>query len=202
MLLGDQLNLTKSQNWISTGETAGDNADNLWCPIMDFCWNLIQLDVTKLYLEVNLWVAEKTNKLTATTQKSAALSMMPIQSPVVPIKPDGDLEPHQVRTWTQKCTRWNWTTRRSAPEVGEHLGYLVHSVYITSDLIANYYLIYVTDNIGNIFPIILKAWCSHFNILMSLCFLVINQTQLNPKILLLLSDQLNSTKSQNPISTG
>ena len=29
MLLGDQLNSTKSQNPTSTGERAGDNADNL-----------------------------------------------------------------------------------------------------------------------------------------------------------------------------
>ena len=98
MLLGDQLNSTKSQNPISTGETAGDNTENLWCLILDFCWNLIQLEDTQLYLEVNLWVAKKTNKLTGTTQKSAALSMKPIQSSVVPIKPDGDLEHHQVGT--------------------------------------------------------------------------------------------------------
>ena len=98
MLLGDQLNSTKSQNPISTGETAGDNADNLWCPILDFCWNLIQLEDTQVYLGVNLWVAGTTNKLTGTTQKSAPLSMNPIQSPVVPIKPDGYLDHHQVGT--------------------------------------------------------------------------------------------------------
>ena len=105
IILGDQLNSTKSQNPISTGETAGDNANNLWCPIMDFCWNLIQLEDTQVYLGVNLWVAKTTTKLAGTTQKSAPLSIKPIHSPVVPNKPDGDLDHHQVGTLTQKCTR-------------------------------------------------------------------------------------------------
>ena len=42
MLLGDQLNSTKSQNSTSTGEISGDNADNIWCPILSSYWNLIQ----------------------------------------------------------------------------------------------------------------------------------------------------------------
>ena len=75
MLLGNQLNSTQSQNSISTGGRAGDNADNRWCPILDFFWNLIELEDTQVYLEVNLWVAETTNNLTASTKKSAALSM-------------------------------------------------------------------------------------------------------------------------------
>ena len=49
-------------------------------------------------LGVNLWVAETTNKSTDTTQKIAPLSMKSIQSPVFPIKPDGDLEHQQVGT--------------------------------------------------------------------------------------------------------
>ena len=44
MLLVDQLNSTKSQNSTSNGETACDNADNLWCPILIFYWDLIQLE--------------------------------------------------------------------------------------------------------------------------------------------------------------
>ena len=49
-------------------------------------------------LGVNLWVAETTNKFTGTTQKSAPLSMKPIQIPVVHIKPNEDLDHHQVGT--------------------------------------------------------------------------------------------------------
>ena len=48
--------------------------------------------------KANLWVAATTNKSTDTTQKSAPLSMKSIQSPVLPIKPDGDLDHHQVGT--------------------------------------------------------------------------------------------------------
>ena len=48
LILGDQLNSTKFQNPTSTGETAGDNADNLLCPILDFYWNLIQLKDTQI----------------------------------------------------------------------------------------------------------------------------------------------------------
>ena len=49
-------------------------------------------------LGANLWVAKTTNKSTDTTQKSAPLLMKSIQSPVLPIKPDGDLDHHQVET--------------------------------------------------------------------------------------------------------
>ena len=48
MPLGDQLNSTKSQNPTSTGETAGDNADNLWCPILSSYWKLIQRKGTQV----------------------------------------------------------------------------------------------------------------------------------------------------------
>ena len=51
MLLGDQLKLTKYQNPMYTVETSGDNTDNLWCPILDFCWNLIQLEDTQVNWE-------------------------------------------------------------------------------------------------------------------------------------------------------
>ena len=58
-------------------------------------------------LGVNLWVSETTNKLTGTTQKSATISMNPKQSPMATIKPNEDLDHHEVGTLTQKCTRWN-----------------------------------------------------------------------------------------------
>ena len=51
MLIGDQLNSTKSQNPTSTGETAGDNVDNLWCPKLDSYWNLVQLKNTQVNWE-------------------------------------------------------------------------------------------------------------------------------------------------------
>ena len=62
---------------------------------------LLELNPTQNHsskLGVNLWVAETTNKSTGTTQKSAPLSMEPIQRPMVPIKPNGDLDHHQVGT--------------------------------------------------------------------------------------------------------
>ena len=96
MLLENKLITTKSKNPTSTGERASDNADNLWSPILSYYWNLIQLGVT--------------NKSTDTTPESEPLSMKSIQILVLPIKPDGYLDHHQVGTWTQKCTRWNWTT--------------------------------------------------------------------------------------------
>ena len=49
-------------------------------------------------LGANLWVAEATNKSTDITLESEPLSMKSIQSPVLPIKPDGDLDHHQVVT--------------------------------------------------------------------------------------------------------
>ena len=49
-------------------------------------------------LGANLWVAEATNKSTDTTPESEPLSMKSIQSPVLPMKPDGDLDHHQVGT--------------------------------------------------------------------------------------------------------
>ena len=37
-------NSTKYWNSISNGETSGENTDNLWCPILNFCRNLIPLE--------------------------------------------------------------------------------------------------------------------------------------------------------------
>ena len=57
-------------------------------PNTDF---LLELNPTRKSLSmlgVNLWVAETTNNFTGTTPKSAPLSMKPIQSPLVPIKPN------------------------------------------------------------------------------------------------------------------
>ena len=98
MLLGDKFNLPKYQNPTSNVETTGDNADNIWCPILIYD---LELNPTQKYssmLGVNLWVAETTNNFIGTAPKSASLSMKPIQSPVLPIKPDGDLDHHQVGT--------------------------------------------------------------------------------------------------------
>ena len=70
--------------------------------------------------------------------------------------------------------------------MGDNLGYVVHSVYITSELVDIYYLIYITDNIGKI-P-------NHIENLM--------KTFEYTDVLMLLGDQFNSTKYQNPTSTG
>ena len=51
MLLENKLFTTKSQNPTSTSERAGDNADNLWSPILSSYWNLIQLEVTQVNWE-------------------------------------------------------------------------------------------------------------------------------------------------------
>ena len=51
MLLENKLITTKSQNPTSTGERAGDNANNIWCPILSSYWNLIQLGVTQVNWE-------------------------------------------------------------------------------------------------------------------------------------------------------
>ena len=67
-------------------------------PDTDF---LLELNPTRKYssmLGVNLWVAETTNKFTGTTPKNVPLSMKLIQIPVVPIKPNEDLDHHQVAT--------------------------------------------------------------------------------------------------------
>ena len=62
---------------------------------------LLELNPTQRHsskLGANLWVSETTNKSTDTTKKSEPLSMKLIQIPVLPIKPDGDLDHHQVGT--------------------------------------------------------------------------------------------------------
>ena len=67
-------------------------------PDTDF---LLEINPTQKYssmLGVNLWVSETTNNFTGTTPNSAPLSMKPIQSPVVPIKPNEDLDHHEVGT--------------------------------------------------------------------------------------------------------
>ena len=51
MILENKLITTKSQNPTSTGEKAGDNANNLWSPILFSYWNLIQLKVTQVNWE-------------------------------------------------------------------------------------------------------------------------------------------------------
>ena len=49
-------------------------------------------------LGANLWVAEAINKSTGTTPESKPLPMKSIQGPMSPIKPEGDLDHHQVGT--------------------------------------------------------------------------------------------------------
>ena len=51
MLLENKLLKNKSQNPTSKGETAGDNAENLWSPIPFPYSNLIKLEVTQVNRE-------------------------------------------------------------------------------------------------------------------------------------------------------
>ena len=48
MLIENKLFTNKSQNPTSKGETAGDDAENLWSPILFSYWNLIKLGVTQV----------------------------------------------------------------------------------------------------------------------------------------------------------
>ena len=60
---------------------------------------LLELNPTQRHsskLGVNLWIAEITNKSTGTTPESEPLPMKLMQSPVLTIKPDGDLDHQQV----------------------------------------------------------------------------------------------------------
>ena len=43
---------------------------------------------------------------------SSTISLKPIQSSFVPIKPREDSDKNLVGTWTLKCTRWNRTTEK------------------------------------------------------------------------------------------
>ena len=70
MLLGDQLNSTKSQNPTSTGVKAGDNADNLWCNKSflvprntGICINFIDRGALFWVVSVDLCVVSATHKL-------------------------------------------------------------------------------------------------------------------------------------------
>ena len=63
-------------------------------PDTDFLLELIPTQKHSSMFGVNLWVAETTNKFTGTIPKSAPLSMKPIQSPVVPMKTNEDLDHH------------------------------------------------------------------------------------------------------------
>ena len=51
ILLENKLLTNKSQNPTSKGETAGDNAENLWSPILFPYSNLIKLVVTQVNWE-------------------------------------------------------------------------------------------------------------------------------------------------------
>ena len=68
--------------------------DPQYCSPMEL--NPTQSNSSKL--GANLWVAEATNKSTDTTPESEPLSMKSIQRPMSPIKPEGDLDHHQVGT--------------------------------------------------------------------------------------------------------
>ena len=47
------------------------------------------------------------------------MSIKPIQSPSVPIKPREDSDPNHVGTLTLECTVWNWTTDKLITQIFE-----------------------------------------------------------------------------------
>ena len=98
ILLENKLFTNKSQNPTSKGETAGDNAKNLWCPILFSYWNLIQLGVTQVNWEQIYGSPGQQINQPVTTPECEPLPMKSIQSPVSPIKPEGGLDHHQVLT--------------------------------------------------------------------------------------------------------
>ena len=98
MLLENKLFTNKSQNPTSKGETAVDNAENLWSPILFSYWNLIQLGVTQVNWERIYGSPRQQINQPVTTLECEPFPMNLIQSPFAPIKPERDLEHHQVGT--------------------------------------------------------------------------------------------------------
>ena len=88
MLLENKLITTISQNPTSTGETAGDNAENLWSPILFSYWNLIQLEVTQVKWERIYGSPRQQINQPVTTPECEPFPMNSIQSPFAPIKPE------------------------------------------------------------------------------------------------------------------
>ena len=110
MLLENKLFTNKSQNPTSKGETAGNNAENLWSPILFSYSNLIKRGVTQVNREQIYGSPRQQINQPVTTPECEPFPMNSIQIPFAPINPEWDLDHHQVGTWTLKCKRWNRTT--------------------------------------------------------------------------------------------
>ena len=108
---------------------------------------LLELNSTRKHssmLGVNLCFSETTNKLTGTTQKIAPLSMKSIQSPVFPIKPDGDLE-----VGFRDLVDFDWSPRSIRTPVYWN-DYIKISIWLgnVSNVISNIYQLINVDDVG------------------------------------------------------
>ena len=88
MLLENKLFRHKSKNPTSKGETAGDNAENLWSPILFYYCNLIQLGVTQVNWEKIYESPRQQINQPVTTPECETFPMNSIQSPLAPNKPE------------------------------------------------------------------------------------------------------------------
>ena len=88
ILLENKLFTNKSQNPTSKGETAGDNSENLWSPILFSYSNLIKLGVTQVNRERIYGSPRQQINPPVATPDCEPFPMNPIQSPFAPIKPE------------------------------------------------------------------------------------------------------------------
>ena len=93
-----------------SGETAVNNADNIWLSILNSCWelNLTQILLSTTKRKLKCFQYKKGIYCCWTT--SATMSMKPIQIPSAPIKQRESLTYHQVKLCTLLHARWNRTT--------------------------------------------------------------------------------------------
>ena len=115
--LNDQMTRI-SDNWsksgISTfsGETAGNNTNNLWFAILNSWQNLIWIEESLSINGIKLRCCQDNTLAYCCCPTRTTITTKPIQSPFAPIKPREYLNYHQVETWKLKCTRWNQTTEK------------------------------------------------------------------------------------------
>ena len=83
-----------------SGEKVGDNADNLWFPIMNSCRNLFRLEDWYVKPGANPSDSQTNKNFTDRHPKVRTMLTKPIQIPSAHIKPSEESDRHQVGTWT------------------------------------------------------------------------------------------------------
>ena len=101
-----------SESRLSTfsGETSGNNANNLWFPILKSCQ---ELNPDQGFLSIigrKLKCCQDNNGVYFFFPTSTTMEIKPIQRPSAPIKPREALTYHQVVSWMILNARWNRTT--------------------------------------------------------------------------------------------